>query len=838
MHRSKVVRAVVAAVVALVSGGAVADVAHGGPDRSSQAADPRFLKADGPVLRNRSGTGDVVALRGTNLGGWLLQEGWMSPAGEARLDRAGWTASATSTEAGGSVQAVLDGDPATRWSSGRAQAPGEALTIDLGARRTFDQVSFDTGQNPGDEPRSFVVDASDDGSTWWRIAAGAGEPGRTTVAHGAQTARLVRVRLSGGTGNWWSVTEFHAYVSDEFNTRRVLSERFGAAGADDLIAGYQRAWITTGDLDTIRDTGMNVVRVPFDWQVLMRPDGTMRPDTEAFDRLDWLVREAGARGLYVILDFHGTPGAACPWQSCGRAGSNELWANPTYQDWTVRIWQRIAERYRGEAAIAAYDLLNEPVTTMGEAESAAQVRQKFDFYDRLHDAVREVDPDHAVIVEAFYTWQQALPPSEYGWRNVVYETHHYNFTAEHDRAAMASWIDGELAQLAYHRAEWNVPVYAGEFWLGPFDDLYTRWLTGLNEIQASWTSWTYKVKRGENWGLFRDTTAVDPDINLDPAATIRDRWAAFHTSSFSRDAGLTGIYASAARQPVHPRLPAVIQAESHVGQHGLRIETTADVGGGLDLGWVDRGDWADYVVDAPSAGTYRVVARVASPTGVPSALRLHGSEGTPATASVPSTGSWQTWSDVSLTVALQPGRQRLRLEALAGGWNINWLRVEPSPTQETHCTEAAACPPSADVGDPTPQPEPGARRARVVRALAGDTYLVRLAGGVRVGVRLLGLRTRPPGRGNRCGDAAAALARRLLPRGASVLLTSDPAEPLQDRRGRLLRYVDRSGKDVGRHLLRAGLGRVRGTESLQRGESYRGAQQAAQARRLGLWAPC
>ena len=36
-----------------------------------------FLKADGTVLRNNSGTGSVINLRGTNLGSWLSMEYWM-----------------------------------------------------------------------------------------------------------------------------------------------------------------------------------------------------------------------------------------------------------------------------------------------------------------------------------------------------------------------------------------------------------------------------------------------------------------------------------------------------------------------------------------------------------------------------------------------------------------------------------------------------------------------------------------------------------------------------------------------------------------------------------------
>jgi aryl-phospho-beta-D-glucosidase BglC (GH1 family) len=39
----------------------------------------RFLKAEGKYVRNNYGKGDVVTLRGTNVGGWQVMEGWMCP---------------------------------------------------------------------------------------------------------------------------------------------------------------------------------------------------------------------------------------------------------------------------------------------------------------------------------------------------------------------------------------------------------------------------------------------------------------------------------------------------------------------------------------------------------------------------------------------------------------------------------------------------------------------------------------------------------------------------------------------------------------------------------------
>ena len=41
--------------------------------------DAHFLKADGRVLRDHAGSGEIVTLRGTNVGGWQLMEAWMCP---------------------------------------------------------------------------------------------------------------------------------------------------------------------------------------------------------------------------------------------------------------------------------------------------------------------------------------------------------------------------------------------------------------------------------------------------------------------------------------------------------------------------------------------------------------------------------------------------------------------------------------------------------------------------------------------------------------------------------------------------------------------------------------
>ena len=124
-------------------------------------------------------------------------------------------------------------------------------------------------------------------------------------------------------------------------------------------------------------------------------------------------------------------------------------------------------------------------------------------------------------------------------------------------------------------------------------------------------------------------------------------------------------------------LPALIQAESFCNMSGVQLETTSDIDGGQNVGYIDSGDWMSYSVDVPTAGTYKVSYRVASVVGS-GVLKLEQSGGATLFGSVniPFTGGWQTWSTVSHNVNLAAGKQSISISAQAGGFNINWLKIE------------------------------------------------------------------------------------------------------------------------------------------------------------------
>lgn len=460
----------------------------------------------------------------------------------AEFDRTGWTVTASSTEPSRSPTNIKDGNLGTRWSSGVAQTNGQWLQVDMGAPLTFNQIILDTAKNSSDEndfPRGYSVEVSSNASAWTQVASGIGGRKATPINFAAVRGRYIRITQTGSSTNWWSIGELNVYLNnDDYSMNLSYQQRFGAATTDNLVTTHQDTWIQESDIDNIADMGMNLIRLPIGWTELLNLDGTWKAN--AWTKIDWLVAEAAERNIYVLLDLHTVPGGGCPWGSCGRVGPNPngFWTNSTYQDWVVDIWEQMATRFEGNPAIAGYDLINEPLLDYGE--DTDDVNQKSQYYDRLYDAVRAIDPDHTIYLAAFFGWDKIAPPATHGWSNVVYEIHPYDFPGGKDRNAQHSLVETQLAEVAAKQNDpnWNVPVLYGEYSLYHYDDVWSKFMAGLNALHVSWTNWNYKVRgdhyngAGGYWGFYNSNPNPVPVINNDNPATISAKVSQFATSNF------------------------------------------------------------------------------------------------------------------------------------------------------------------------------------------------------------------------------------------------------------------------------------------------------------------
>lgn len=129
-------------------------------------------------------------------------------------------------------------------------------------------------------------------------------------------------------------------------------------------------------------------------------------------------------------------------------------------------------------------------------------------------------------------------------------------------------------------------------------------------------------------------------------------------------------------------IPGMIESENYSAMSGLLKQTTSDVSGGLNVGWLDNQDWLEYEVEVLSAGTYTVSCRVASPNNG-SILQLKDQNGAElCRLDVTNTGDWQNWITITSTpISLNAGIQKLRVYMLNGRFNSNWMEfIESDPT--------------------------------------------------------------------------------------------------------------------------------------------------------------
>ena len=98
----------------------------------------------------------------------------------------------------------------------------------------------------------------------------------------------------------------------------------------------------------------------------------------------------------------------------------------------------------------------------------------------------------------------------------------------------------------------------------------------------------------------------------------------------------------------------------------VRIESSSD--GGYDVTGTAAGQWLQYGVQTPKAGTYTVYFRVAGS----GAFHLQDETGANLTGSVtvPATGGGQKWTTLTATTNLAAGQHTLRLMEDVGGFNI------------------------------------------------------------------------------------------------------------------------------------------------------------------------
>lgn len=333
---------------------------------------------------------------------------------------------------------------------------------------------------------------------------------------------------------WMCPTNYSNNCSDQDDIWRILTNRFGAEAAKTLVNAYESAYWTEADFDRIASLGMNCIRLPLWYRNFV--DSNNNWYSNAFDRVDWFVREAGERGIYVIIDMHGAYGSQNGSDHSGVDGGDYKEAASEFffganaasnQEKYYQMWEKLAAHFKGNPTVAGYDLLNEPYCTYRYNSSYTEDYLHsllWGIYDKAYDRIRAIDPDHLIIMEATWDGWDLPNPNDYGWSNVMYEYHQYEYS-DYDNASgtQISSMQNKLNNIFC--MNYNVPSYMGEFNYFNNTDAWAQGLQLLNNNGMNWTIWSYKcVSEYGNWGLVNQSVEK-VNVETDSYDEILRKWS-------------------------------------------------------------------------------------------------------------------------------------------------------------------------------------------------------------------------------------------------------------------------------------------------------------------------
>jgi aryl-phospho-beta-D-glucosidase BglC (GH1 family) len=269
-----------------------------------------------------------------------------------------------------------------------------------------------------------------------------------------------------------------------------IKELIGADEAGKFWKSFRDNYIKKEDISFIKSTGLNHIRVPFNFKLFLVEDHPEILLDEGFKRLDDVIKWCKEENLYVLLDLHAAPG--------GQTGDNidDSWSYPFLfedeqaQKTTIALWKNIAERYKDETVVIGYDLLNEPIPHYMENKEELNLLLE-PLYKKITSAIREVDKNHLIFIGGAQ-WNTNFKMFDKPFDDkLVYTFHKYWMPP----------VQEEIQEYADFSNKYNVPMYLGESgenedeWIDSFRVL-------LENNNIGWCFWPYK-KMDSNRGMLQ-----------------------------------------------------------------------------------------------------------------------------------------------------------------------------------------------------------------------------------------------------------------------------------------------------------------------------------------------
>lgn len=284
-------------------------------------------------------------------------------------------------------------------------------------------------------------------------------------------------------GNWLNPEGYMFRLQNVSSFRLIdntIKELIGTDEARQFWKSFRDNYIDREDIQFISSTGLNHMRVPFNFKLFLVEDHPEIWLEEGFKRLDDVIKWCKEENLYVVLDLHAAPG--------GQTGDNidDSWSYPFLfedeqaQKTTIALWKKLADRYKDETIVIGYDLLNEPIPHYRENKEELNLLLE-PLYKKITKEIREVDSNHIIFIGGAQ-WNTNFTMFGKPFDDkLVYTFHKYWMPP----------VQEQIQDYVNFSNEHNVPM-----WLGESGENEDAWIDSFRVLLESnnigWCFWPYK----------------------------------------------------------------------------------------------------------------------------------------------------------------------------------------------------------------------------------------------------------------------------------------------------------------------------------------------------------
>ncbi|XP_058087576.1 probable glucan 1,3-beta-glucosidase A isoform X2 [Magnolia sinica] len=457
-------------------------------------------------------------VRGVNLGGWLVVEGWIKPSlfdgipngdiidGTQLQFKSVVFQKYVSTVNGGGAEVTVDRDVPSSWETFRVwrvsatefqfrSNAGQFLTSDGGGG----SVSA-TAQSPSTKETFFIERFRN------RV--------HIKLLNGSYVQAASENQLTAdylGVPGWDdnAATFEMTIVANILHGDYQLANGYGHDIAKEVLRKHRSSFVTREDFRFLFEHGINTVRIPVGWWIAHDPNppfpfigGSLAALDKAFSwALDFNIR--------CIIDLHAAPGSQNGVEhSASRDGSIDWPNSADYISQSLDVINFLASRYAHHPALLGIELLNEP------SAAGVPLDVLVTYYLRGYEVVRKYSSTAYVIfcqrignADPIELYQANI-----GSLNTVVDLHYYNLfdsffnnTSAPDniqfiyksRQPQVQSLNNANGPLVFI-GEWVNEWYVNNGSQAEYQDFGKAQLDVYNAASFGWSYWTLKNAR-KHW---------------------------------------------------------------------------------------------------------------------------------------------------------------------------------------------------------------------------------------------------------------------------------------------------------------------------------------------------